>query len=60
MDSANNGESADHVDIMNDNLFENNFHEIRKKVFVKERVTVKPKKVFKNNKLTSQQDSLNG
>ena len=36
---------------MNDKLIESKFTEIRKKVFVKEKV--QPKKVFKNNKITN-------
>jgi hypothetical protein len=42
--------NGDDDTIVNNKLLESNFADLRKKVFIKERVLIKPKnKVFKNN-----------
>lgn len=46
--------NGDDDTIVNNKLLESNFADLRKKVFIKERVLIKPKnKVFKNNRVNN-------
>lgn len=41
--------------IVNDRVLMSNFESLRKKVFIKEKVEIKPAKVFKNNRITGKE-----
>lgn len=42
----------DETGIVNDKILMNNFESLRKKVFIKEKVDIRPSKVFKSNRIT--------
>lgn len=54
-DSKNDELVKDENGIVNDKVLMNNFESLRKKVFIKEKVEIRPSKVFKNNRITGKE-----